>query len=146
MASITESVTIRRSPDEVFAFVSNYENDPTWRAGVAEMQQDPPGPVRDSARTREVIRFMGRDMVTTAAVTVEKPGRRVAFRAESGPIPAHGYREVAGRDGETTFTYHLSAELSGFYRLMEPMIARDFSRRVARDLARVKSLLEGKIN
>jgi hypothetical protein len=144
MASITESITIRRSPDDVFAFVSNYENDPRWRDGVAEMQQDPPGPARDGARTREVIRFMGRDMVTTAVITVEQPGRRIAFRADSGPIPARGYREVAGRGDETTFTYHLSAELNGPLRLMEPVIERDFRRRVAADLARIKGLLEAK--
>jgi hypothetical protein len=143
VASITESITIQRSPDEVFAFVSNYENDPSWRAGVAEMRQDPPGPVRGGARTREVIRFMGRDLVTTATVTVEQPGRRVAFRSDSGPIPARGYREVAGRGEETTFTYHLTAELSGLYQLLEPMIVRDFRRRVASDLARIKGLLEG---
>jgi uncharacterized protein YndB with AHSA1/START domain len=34
------SVVIARPVEVVFEYVSNYENDPQWRAGIIEMTED----------------------------------------------------------------------------------------------------------
>jgi len=52
---IAVSIVIERPVEAVFEYVSNYEHDPHWRAGVLEMIQTPPdrpqvgGLARDSS-------------------------------------------------------------------------------------------------
>ena len=144
MPSITQRITIQRPPAAVFAFIGDYRNDPQWRSGVVEIRQMSPGPIAVGATTHEVMRFLGRPLVTLASVTEYDPGRRLAFKSTGGPIPVRGYRLVEEQGEETRFTYHLSADLPGRYRLLEPLIMRDFRRRVARDLQHRKALLEQK--
>ena len=142
MPSVTQSITIQRPPAAVFAFVGDFQNDPQWRSGVVEIRQTSPGPIAVGATTREVMRFLGRPLITLASVTEYDPGHRLAFKSTGGPIPVWGYRLVEGQGEATRFTYHVSAELPGRYRLLAPLIMRDARRRVARDLQRLKTVLE----
>ena len=142
MASVSSTVLIDRPKDDVFAYVSDYENDPQWRSGVSEMRLDPPGEVSIGVRTHEVMRFMGRDMATEAEVVGYEPGRKVAFRTISGALSAHGYRLVEDAGTGTKLTYHADADLTVAYRPFTALIKRVFSRRVGADLARLKAILE----
>ncbi len=57
--SVDDSILIRRAAAEVFAYVSDYARDPTWRTGVSEMLHDPPGQIHLGAKTRERLTFAG---------------------------------------------------------------------------------------
>ncbi len=142
MISVTESIVIDCPTDEVFAFIGNYENDPTWRAGVFEMQHDPPGEAHLGMKTREVMRFMGQNTVNWAEVVEYEVGHKTAFRTTAGPLSAWGYRLVEPAGEHTRFTYHAQAEFSGFYKLLSPLIAWMFRRRVEIDLEKLKEVLE----
>lgn len=143
MASVSGTVLIDRPRDDVFAYVSDYENDPQWRSGVSAMLHDPPGQVSIGVRTHEVMRFMGRDMSTEAEVVEYEPGRKIAFRTIAGPLSAHGYRLVEDAGTETRLTYHADADLTAAYRPFTALIKCAFSRRVGADLIRLKAILEG---
>ncbi len=143
MTSVSGTVLIDRPRDDVFAYVSDYENDPHWRSGVSGMLHDPPGRVSIGARTREVMRFMGRDMATEAEIVEYEPGCKIAFRTVSGPLSAHGYRLVEDAGTGTKFTYHADADLTAVYRPFTVPIKWAFSRRVRADLTRLKEILEG---
>lgn len=143
MASVSGTVLIDRPRDDVFAYVSDYENDPQWRSGVSEMRHEPPGQVSIGVRTHEVMRFMGRDMATEAEVVEYEPGRRIGFRTISGALSAHGYRLVEDAGTGTRLTYHADAELTAAYRPFTALIKWAFSRRVGADLTRLKAILEG---
>jgi quercetin dioxygenase-like cupin family protein len=140
--TLTEAIAIERPAAAIFAFVSTYPNDTTWRAGVIEMRQDTPGPARTGTVTHEVIRALGQEMTVPAVITVEEPGRRVAFAATGGPFLARGYREVTGDDRRCLVTYHLAVRLTGAYRLIAPLLRASFRRRTAGDLRRLKAHLE----
>ena len=45
MATFENTVTIRRSPKDVFAFLANFENIPTWNYAISETKKTSPGPV-----------------------------------------------------------------------------------------------------
>jgi uncharacterized protein YndB with AHSA1/START domain len=45
VATFTNSVTIDRSVDEVFAFLSDFENVPKWNYAIGETRKSSPGPV-----------------------------------------------------------------------------------------------------
>ena len=45
MATFENTVTIRRSPKDVFAFLADFENIPTWNYAIVETKKTSPGPV-----------------------------------------------------------------------------------------------------
>ena len=139
---VTESVVIERPVAEVFAFAGTYENDPRWRAGVLEMRQDPPDGSGVGTLTREVMRVFGRRQVTAAKVVEYELDARTAFESVESSLPVRGYRAFEAVDGDTRFTYELSAELSPLYRLLAPILRPILQRQVAGDLQRLKALLE----
>lgn len=142
MVTVTGTVLIDRPSRDVFAIVGNYENDPRWRTGVSEMRHDPPGEVRVGMVTHEVIRFMGRTMEIDAEIVEYEPGRKTAFRTVSDVLSAEGFRLVEEEGTLTRFTYHSDVELDAAYRPFTPLIRWVFKRRVARDLQKVKAILE----
>jgi carbon monoxide dehydrogenase subunit G len=142
MVTVSGTVQIDRPGEHVFAFASDYENDPEWRSGVLEMRRDPPGEMRIGVRTHEVMRFMGRTLVTEAEVVEYEPGHKIVFRTVSGALSAQGYRLVEAEGTGTRFTYHADAKLDSMYRPFAALIVWAFNRRVARDLAPLKAILE----
>ena len=124
MVIITASTLIDRAPDEVFNFVGNYENDPLWRDGVFEMQHEPSGHAQVGTKTREVMRFLGRDAVTYAEVVEYDMGHKTAFKTTSGAFSAQGYRLVEPEQEQTHFTYYAQAEVHGLLRLLDLALFR----------------------
>ncbi len=140
--SITVSAGVTRSPDEVFDFVSNYANDPGWRAGVTSMRHDPPGSVHVGMHTHEVMRFFGRTIEVEAAIIGLEPGRSVSFRSVAGPLQAEGIRRVEAKGSGAIVTYEAVADLTGLLALLAPVVVRSFRTRAESDLGRLKLLLE----
>jgi uncharacterized membrane protein len=139
---ITASVNIRRPVGEVFAFAGDYENDPLWRSGVVEMRYETPGALRAGARTREIMRFPGGCVTTIAEIVECERDRKTAFESRGGPVPVWGGRTFEPVDGGTRFTYELSMRPGGPWALLSPVLATMLRRRAARDLRKLKTLLE----
>ena len=142
MITISGSILIDRPKEDVFAFVGDYGNDPHWRSGVVEMRIDPPGEIHVGWRTHEVMRVMGRTTATEAEITEYVIDGRTAFRTVAGDLSAEGYRSVDAEGARTRFTYVAHAELDAWYRPFATLIEWVFNRRVGRDLARLKAILE----
>ncbi len=142
MIRITESVSIVRSPAEVFAFAADYRNDPVWRSGVLEMTLDPTEGLGPGTQTREVFDFMGKRITTLAEVVRYDPGREIAFKALSGNDAMTGYRRIEPERGGTRLTYHIQSEPKGFARLLAPLVERSFRKRLLADLQHLKAHLE----
>ena len=140
--SVEVSTIIDRPIDEVFAFVSNYENDPSWRAGVESMRHDPPGAVHVSMHTHEVLRLFGRTLRVEAEIIAMEPGKSVTFRSVAGPLQAQGVRKVSNSGTRTVFSYEVEANLAGLLSVLAPMVKRSFTKRARGDLARLKRILE----
>ena len=139
---ITASVDIRRPVGEVFAFAGDYENDPLWRSGVVEMRYETPGVLRTGARTREIMRFLGGRVTTVAEIVGFERDRKTAFESRGAPVPVWGSRTFEPVDGGTRFTYELSMRPGGPWALLSPVLATMLRRRAARDLRKLKTLLE----
>lgn len=139
---ISASATIRRPVGEVFALAGDYENDPLWRSGVLGMRYETPGGPRVGARTREVMRLLGGRATTVAEIVEFERDRRTAFESRDAPVPVWGSRTFEPVDGGTRFTYDLSARPDGPWALLSPLLATALRRRAARDLEKLKTLLE----
>ena len=120
--------------------MGNFDADARWRF-VEEMRSDPPVPARVGVATHEVLRFMGSTYVTDAAVTSDGPGHRLAFAGGEGST-VRGYRRVEEAPGGARFVRGLEIRLSGPVRLLEPLLARLYARRMWLEVRAPKALLE----
>jgi uncharacterized protein YndB with AHSA1/START domain len=137
------SVVIDRPIEEVFAYLTDANNDSLWQATTLETEQTSEGPVGVGTIYRSVSKFLGRRIETTVEVTEHEPPRKQCVRATSGPMLAAGCSLLEPADGASTrFTQTLEAEVGGFFRLAEPLVARAFRRQMQADMATLKDLLE----
>jgi hypothetical protein len=72
MARFKQSVVINRPVEQVFAFVSDLENDPPW-SGAAEMRRTSPGPVGIGTTFQQRDRFLGRRLELTLRWSATNP-------------------------------------------------------------------------
>ena len=141
MASAEGSITINRPIQDVFAFVSNKENDSRWSPSIVEVQRVS-GDGTVGTKYRQVIKVPGRGQVPTEVeVTSYDPGKRYAFHGTDGPVKPEGSFDFADEGGATRVTFKLEAELAGIKKLMAPMVAKSMRNEV-QSLDRLKQLLE----
>lgn len=143
MITVTESVSIRRTPEDVFDFLTDGRNRPLWDASVIseELVSPPPFGVGSAVHTR--LRAMGREVDFVWRVTrfARPDGMEVVSR--SGPVPTSSSFRFTEDAGGCRVTAVITAEPTGFMRLVEPVIAEQVRSTLAAGLARAASLLEG---
>jgi carbon monoxide dehydrogenase subunit G len=140
MPEAAGTIEIRRPVDEVFAFLSEGENDRRWRSGVLDIRRKS-GHGRGAVYEQGVKGPFGRRVPADYEVTVFEPDRRIGFRAIAGPVRPEGSYELASVDGGTRVTFALRAEPRGLAKLMAPMVARTMRTEVAQ-LDRLRAVLE----
>jgi len=142
MVELSQSILIECCLEDVFKFVSNYKNDVKWRGGVIEMLQFPDYNTSVGTTTIETIKLFGQKQFISAEIYEYENNKKVSFRTTESLFKVKGSREVSRENGYTKFTYSLSAELTGVYKLFAGLIKNNYSKRVLNDLKKVKSLLE----
>lgn len=146
MIQVKASVHIRRSPEEVFAYLSNFENNPKWQSGMVSARFTSPGPLRVGSTYSQEARFLGRPVLSEFDVIEYEPGRRVKITSSSGTFPITVTRFVepdGDGDGGTRVSAIVEGDASGVYRLAEPLLRSIVQRSVQGDYERLKRVLEG---
>jgi uncharacterized protein YndB with AHSA1/START domain len=135
----TQSIEIARSPDEVFAYLTDPSKLSTWQ-DAEEVTQLTPGAVGVGTRLREVHRVLGRRRVEITEFVVYEPGRRFDIRMIDGP-PLDGRWDFEPSTAGTRLTFTPIVRLTGVRRRLEPLLIlatrlvfRRFHRRLKRAL------------
>ena len=137
------TVLIDRPIEEVFAFVTDPNNDSLWQAWTLETEQTSEGALDVGSTLRSTAKMLGRRIEVTMEVTQNDPPHRQCVRITSGPIPATGcYQLEPAEGGSTRFRQTLEGEVGGFFRLAEPVVGRVISRQTEADMATLRDLLE----
>jgi hypothetical protein len=142
VSSLEYGVRVARGPGEVWGVVGDFGQDGRWRA-VEQMRSDPAGPARAGTRTHEVLRFMGSTYVTNATVTEVGPDHRLSYEGAGDGTAVRGFRRVEAAPGGARFVEGLEIELSGPMRLLGPLLARLYARRMRSEVNALKAMLEG---
>jgi carbon monoxide dehydrogenase subunit G len=140
MPEAAGTIEIGRPVDEVFAFLSEGENDLRWRSGVLDIRRKS-GHGRGAIYEQGVKGPFGRRVPADYEVTVFEPDRRISFRAIAGPVRPEGSYELTPTDVGTRVKFALRAEPRGLAKLMTPMVARTMRSEVAQ-LDRLRVVLE----
>jgi hypothetical protein len=78
---VVGSVEIDRPASQVWAYVADYGNDPSWRAAVTQMRPSTPGPAQVGVTTHERLRLLGMTFRADAIIDRVEAGRLLEWRA-----------------------------------------------------------------
>ena len=141
MINVEVSVVIHRPVAEVFAILSNLENNMRWRSGMIAAEKISTGPIGVGTTYRMINSLFGRQVEGQAVVTEYELNRKYATVNKSG-LPIETKRTFESVHGGTRVTFAVKAELGGFFNLTSPLFATIGKRRLARDAAKAKELIE----
>ena len=126
-------VSIARPVADVFAYVSQVTNLPTWQESAVGAEW-----IEPRSRFRERRTFLGHKAELELEVTAYERDRRFDVKAVSGPLRftvRHAFRPAGGGT-----LLHVTAEAGGF---AAAMAKKQAERQFRGDLERLKEVLEG---
>lgn len=133
------TIEIKRPAAEVFAFVANFENNPTWQGGMQSCRWTSEVPMVRGATYVQKARFLGRDIDTHFRVSELDAGRRISIESTKSTFPIQVTRQVEPiDDGRCRLTAHIRGQPRGLLKLFGGLVKKS----VRKDYARLKSLLE----
>lgn len=139
---IQQSVTINRPVSQVFAFVSNPDNNTLWQPEVIEHTMVSDGPMALGSKMRHVSKFMGMRVQANVDVTEFVPDHKITFRVTSGTLPYTIQYCLDAEGSGTRFTYSAVMDSNRWLKLAQPLIKPSAQRVIEGDLARFKALLQ----
>jgi uncharacterized membrane protein len=142
MAKFDVSTTIKRPVEDVFAVMSNVENNPKWSSVALEAEQTSPGPIGVGTTARFVGKVLGRRIESDFEVTEFEPNRKFASLSKSGPFPLQVTVTFEPIEGGTRVNTTIEGEPGGFFKLAEPLIVSVSKRQSQSDLDNLKDLME----
>ncbi|RMF80793.1 MAG: hypothetical protein D6737_06840 [Chloroflexi bacterium] len=142
MITTTIDITINRPAEAVFAFLSNFENNPKWQSGMQSCQFTTDPPLRVGSRYRQVAKFLGREIVSEFEVVEYEPGRKIKAKTIASSFPIEFMRSVEPIGEATRVHAVITGDPSGFFRLFKPLMAVLVRRSINADYKRLKQLLE----
>ncbi|HET9008346.1 MAG TPA: SRPBCC family protein [Actinomycetes bacterium] len=142
MATFENTVTIRRAVEDVFAFLADFENIPSWNYAIVETKKTSPGPVGVGTTYRQ-LRSVPSRSEEGFQVTAFEPSSRLEVHGDIGPFTATIGYLLAPTDHGTRLTNVVDLEsASGPLRLLAPLAASRVKTAVAANLDTLKQLLE----
>ena len=132
MKQVETRVTTPRSPEDVYAYLADFNNQAEWRFDVvsSELTSGEPGVV--GSRYRQLVQ-QGRKQVTSEVeVTQAEPHRRLAFSTLGGPVTVSGTWKLEPDDGGTRVDTEVAIAMHGLLKLFEPFSGGQLRKTAAR--------------
>ena len=137
-----ESVTVARAPEEVFRFIADLRNEPSWHVDIASVPPETDAiPVVGKTYALKFKPFMGKTDGTFTALKVES-GTCVVYRADFAGLQPEITYTVEPADEGARFTRTVDMKPGGFRLLMTPMMAYMVPRRNKVFVQNLKRALE----
>jgi len=142
MAHAENKVRIRRSPQDVYAFLADGMNGPLWRTGVKDiaLKSGAAGTV-GAVYSQTLTGPGGRSVAGDFEVIEAVPGELMRFQVVAGPARPTGEYRLRATENGTELHFTLDLAPKGMMKLMGPMIAKTMTAEVAQ-LEALKTVLE----
>jgi uncharacterized protein YndB with AHSA1/START domain len=142
---VSTQIVIRRPRHEVAEYVADPANAPEWYVNIEAVQWQTAPPVRVSSQIAFVARFLGRRLAYTYEVVEFAPGEKLVMRTAQGPFPMEtSYTWDLTPEGDTLMVMRNRGTPAGFSTLAAPLMAFAMRRANKKDLARLRTILEGR--
>jgi carbon monoxide dehydrogenase subunit G len=126
------TIEIARTPEDVFAYLSDVSNLPEWQTGVKSAKQH-------EDRIEESRSIFGKELNTTLEIVDHEAPRLFTLRALDGPVPFTVRHELEPADGGTRLTVTAEGEVPSF---AAGLLARGAEKQFRKDFERLKRILE----
>jgi uncharacterized membrane protein len=141
---VLTEITIGRPADAVALYATDPSNAPLWYANIEAVEWKTEPPLRVGSKVAFVARFLGRRLEYTYEIGELVPLKRLVMRTAEGPFPMETtYTWQSIDDGSTRMTLRNRGEPAGFSKVMAPFMATAMRRANQKDLAKLRSILEG---
>ncbi|WP_347548851.1 SRPBCC family protein [Pseudalkalibacillus hwajinpoensis] len=144
MIQVRVSISIERPPEEVFRYLSNFENNPKWQSGMIDATFTSRGDLREGSTYDQVATFLGKEIRTTFVVTLYKPYDRIQIKSVKSTFPITVTREVDLTDNGSLVTAIVEGEPGGLFNILKPLLQKMVQRSVTKDYENLKQILEQK--
>lgn len=142
MAPITASIEIKRSPEDVFAYLSDLARHVEWQTSLQDVKVQGDGPVSVGTRLVERRKVPGGAREMTLEITEHESPRRMGFRGVDGPIRAVGSVTISAEGEGSRLDLELDFEGHGLGKLLLPLVRSQARKEVPLDQQRLKERLE----
>jgi carbon monoxide dehydrogenase subunit G len=127
------TIEIARTPEDVFAYLTDVSNLPAWQTGVKSAT------LRDG-RIEESRSLLGRDLKTTLEIVEQEEPRLFTLRAVDSPVPFTVRHDLEPAEAGTRLTVTADGDVPGF---AAGLLARRAEKQIRNDFERLKEILEG---
>ena len=136
------TIEVARTPDDVFAYLTDVSNLPAWQSGVRTAQIEDAGAPRVGARIHESRHILGRELGTTLEIIEYEPPRVFSLRALDSPVPFSVRHELAAAGDGTRLTVTGVGDAGLLPGFAAGIMARRAEKQFRKDFERLKRLLE----
>jgi Polyketide cyclase / dehydrase and lipid transport len=140
---VRTSIEIARPRRQVAEYVANPDNAMSWYTNINEVQWESSPPVEVGTKVAFVATLLGRTLRYTYEVQLVIPDERVVMGTAEGPFPmetSYAWRDTPS--GGTLMELRHRGELKGLSKLSAPMMKSAMRRANAKDLKRLRHILE----
>jgi len=143
MIEVRQTLSVRQSPEAVFAFWGDHSNNPQWQNGQRSCTWTSAPPIGVGSTYDQEAGFMGRSIVSTFECVEFDENRRIRMVTTKSTMPLDITRFVEpAADGGTVLTAIIKGGPEGLARFFDPLMQRMVARNVRRDYERLALLLE----
>jgi hypothetical protein len=141
MITFAEELTVKRPVEQVFAWLTNAENQGKFDKSSIKMEVLTPLPWRAGTQFRELRDLGGRRTEVLSEVAELEPNHRFVIRSKTGSgwLGVWLFDPVA--DG-TRLRWTGQLTMKGVGRLLEPLIGRQMRRQISRQFRELPSIIE----
>ena len=122
-------IEVPGEPEDVFAYLADFEHTAEWDPGIVESRRLTPGSTAVGSRFEVIARFRGSRQRFEYGVTELEPGRRIVLRGDGEKARSEDAISVTGAGGgRARVAYEADLRLKGARRVAEPFLRRTFMR------------------
>lgn len=140
---VERDIFIRRSPTDIFRYITGIEHTTEWAAGVAQVQKLHDGPLRVGTPGRMTVQALGQRVSIGFHITECAPDTALALKTTSGPFPTAGRATFIGDGAGTRVTLLISSRIDNpIFRLAQGQFSRATAAYLDNSLRNLKDRLE----
>lgn len=145
MSGFKVTQQIERTPEEVFAFVTDLDNLATWLPRVTRAEPLSQGPLSVGSRYRETRLAKGRESTVEMEVKEFEPPRTYSTGFAAGGYEATYSYSFEPEDSGTRARLAFKITGQGLQALMAPIVSYAIKRQDNKQLKRLKAAVEGDV-
>ncbi len=145
MVTNEKIITINRPINEVFAYVSDFQNVPKWQPELVELHRITKGPQGIGTQFSVVRKIMGQKLEASIEFTAYEPNRKYGIKSITGALPFEQSTLFESTAEGTKLTTKIELYPGSDMAQAEPRLAESLKQEMETNFDGLKKLLESRV-